>query len=95
MSKRFGRNQKRRAKAELLKETYRAITAEKSLMLVNRRVSSLEDQLDDVSQIFDKHFIGFDPIEIRSYDMDRIRIHKLESIGAPLIAFLRCYVLID
>jgi len=85
MSKRFGRNQRRRAKAALLKETYRAITAEESLILVSRRARSLQEQLGDVSQILDKHFTGFDPIEIRAYDMDRIRIQKLESIGASII----------
>lgn len=85
MSKRFGRNQKRQAKAALLKSEYRAITAEESLILVNRRNRSLEGQLDDVSQIFDKHFTGFDPVEIRTIHLNTVRIEKLKSIGAPIV----------
>jgi hypothetical protein len=85
MSKRYGRNQKRQAKAELLKAEYRIITADESLMLNRRHIRLLEGQLHDVSQILDKHFTGFDPVEIRTSRMDSVRLEKLQSIGAPMI----------
>jgi hypothetical protein len=85
MSKRYGRNQKRQAKSDLQNMERRSVRAEESLKLTKWHVRSLEDQLHGVSQILDKHFMGFDPVEIRTGRIDSIRIEKLQSIGAPII----------
>jgi hypothetical protein len=71
MSKRFGRNQKRALKAELMKAQQDNAAMEKRMRIAINSTAPMRDALDHVARTLGKHFIGLPPIENHVRTLER------------------------
>ncbi|WP_286237969.1 hypothetical protein [Neptuniibacter halophilus] len=86
MSKRFGRNQKRKMRQEFQHlQTRFDEQGKKAKNLENNLISS-ELQLRRFAEVVDERFIGLEPqvINIR-HASQRVRVERIESLGMPVI----------
>ncbi len=78
MSKRFGRNQRRRAREEIAALTPRKSCLEADLKASDAIVRGQKDQIENVKYILGNNFIGLDPETSYSGQVEAKRPYKVE-----------------